>query len=115
MARETVDRSIQKRKEDAAKRRQKELDEAYDWVCSDQKGRLFLYDLIFRRCGLMDVYNAVDKGIFIHEGRRSIGQELAAEYQKNRPDNYLSMIAERQRDQRLLNEQDAAETGDDNA
>ncbi len=61
-------------------------------------GRRFMYDLIFERCGLMNLYPAQDSGIYRHEGRRSVGWSLAAELQEHHGLEYVLMLTERQRD-----------------
>jgi hypothetical protein len=58
-------------------------------------GRRFVYDLIFGKCGVMAVYPGQDSGIYRHEGRRSLGIEVAAELQQDMPERYVQMINER--------------------
>jgi hypothetical protein len=61
-------------------------------------GRRFMYDLIFERCGIMNVYPAQDSGIYRHEGRRSVGFNLTSDLQQFHGTEYTLMITERQRD-----------------
>ena len=67
-------------------------------VMGIQAGRRFIYDLLFEKCGLMNVYNAQDSGIYRHEGKREVGQKLAGELQTELPELYLSMVDEHLRD-----------------
>lgn len=62
-------------------------------------GRRFMYDMIFNRCVLMDLYPAQDSGIYRHEGKRSVGASLVVELQESQTESYILMIAEHMRDQ----------------
>ena len=68
-------------------------------VISTPGGRRFLYDFIFRRCGVMAIYALQDSGIYRHEGRRGLGVEVAQELQENFSELYIKMVAERLQDQ----------------
>jgi hypothetical protein len=59
------------------------------------EGRRIMWELLFDKCGLMDVYLPDNSGIYRHEGRRSVGLELARELQKDHKEQYSLMIAER--------------------
>jgi hypothetical protein len=80
-------------------------------VMSTPVGRRFIYDLLFEKCGLMNVYPAQDSGIYRHEGRREVGQMLAREIQQERPDEYVLMLNEHlQETQEYLKLREAALT-----
>lgn len=63
-------------------------------IVSSPAGRRFLYNLIFAKCGLMNIYPLQDSGVYRHEGRRSIGLEFAAELQEEFPEAWTLMIEE---------------------
>jgi hypothetical protein len=62
-------------------------------------GRRFMYDLVFNRLALMDVYLSTDIGIQRHEGKREEGQKLANELQTDHTEMYMVMIYERMKEQ----------------
>lgn len=83
------------------------------------EGRRFVYDLVFNKAGIMDVYPGQDSGIYRHEGRRALGQQIAAELQEKFPDLWTQMIqeqlAEKANDAVIRDAAEAATKEDDNA
>lgn len=71
-------------------------------VMSTVAGRAFMYDLIFHRLGVQDVYPGADSGIYRHEGMRSVGVKLGQELQDDHAEFYILMITERLERQRLI-------------
>lgn len=65
------------------------------FVMSDERGRRFMYELIFHRLGLQSVYEQNDAGLQRNEGKRSVAVKLAQELQAENPDAYILMITER--------------------
>jgi hypothetical protein len=102
------------------KRQREESKAALAHVLKTLEGRRFMYDLIFDRLSLLSVYKASDSGIYRHEGRREAGFDLAATLQMEHTEDYILMITERLRDQRVDQQvKDAAtneaEDGEDDA
>lgn len=95
----TTDRAKLARLAEFRDRKVKELLEAVSWAMSDPKGRLLLYDFIFTKCGLMDIYEAQDSGIYRNEGRRKVGGDYVRQLQRDHPEKYLLMIHEQLMDQ----------------
>lgn len=91
----TIQEKLRQREKLAQKQVLKDLSD----VIGTPAGRRFLYDLIFRRCGVMAIYAMQDSGIYRHEGRRGLGIELAQDVQEIFPELYIKMITERLQDQ----------------
>ncbi len=81
---------LRNREEQRERQRKRDLKEIMD----SPAGRRFMYDLLFGRCGLMNIYLAQDSGIYRHEGRRSVAVELGQELQTENATNYTKMIEE---------------------
>ncbi len=112
----TTDQSILRRQQEFIEQAEKERISDLGQQMSAEWGRRVVYDLIFNRCGLMDLYPAQDSGIYRHEGKRAVGHELAKELQERYPDHYIQMIAERQQaNARRAVVATENQSGDDNA
>jgi hypothetical protein len=96
-----MDRRQQGRREKRTRFLQRRAQEDLHVVAASPAGRRFLYELIFARCGLANVYLPDDReGIHRHEGKRQIGQELARLLQEQHTAEYLLMITEQMQDQK---------------
>jgi hypothetical protein len=80
-------------------------------------GRRFMYDMIFERCGTMNVYPGSDSGIYRHEGQRTLGAKLVLDLQEKLSVQYVQMINEHLEaltsDQKLREAALTPEPGDD--
>lgn len=88
------------------------------FVMSDEKGRRFMYELLFFRLGLQDVYEGNDSGIHRHEGKRSAAVRLGRELQEYHAEAYILMHTERMefiRNNKAIRDADDVEPGDDDA
>ncbi len=82
-----------------SKKRQARLDairrDDVAYVMADERGRRFMYELMFHQLGLQDVYEGNDSGVHRHEGRRSAAVKLGVELQADQTEAYILMITER--------------------
>lgn len=108
------DRRAQKRKKQREARAIAKRREDTAFVMSDERGRRFMYELIFYRLGLQDVYQSNDAGIHRHEGRRDAAVKLGLELQADHADAYILMIMERMEYVKATRatEEVASDTGD---
>lgn len=77
------------------------LRDAMKQVMALPAGRRVMYDLIFEKCRVMDVYAGQDSGIYRHEGRRSLGTEIILDLQANHTEQYILMVSDRMRERKL--------------